>query len=67
MGEIHLVFDLKTIKEIALKHFSRIKTEKIGGISCPMFRTLRRNLCSSFRTVTVIAFKPNRLTRKIFR
>jgi hypothetical protein len=34
MGEIHLVFDLKTIKEIALKHFSRIKTEKIGGISC---------------------------------
>lgn len=34
MGDIHLGFDLKNVNEMALKHFSRIKIEKIGGIRC---------------------------------
>lgn len=34
MGDIHLGFDLKNINELALKHFSRVKTENIGGIRC---------------------------------
>jgi SAM-dependent methyltransferase len=34
MGDIHLGFDLEGISEMATKHFSRIKIEKIGGIRC---------------------------------
>jgi SAM-dependent methyltransferase len=34
MGDIHLGFDLGSIKEMTTKHFSRIKIEKIGGIRC---------------------------------
>jgi len=34
MGDIHLGFDLESINEMATKHFSRIKIEKIGGIRC---------------------------------
>jgi len=33
-GDIHLGFDLESIREMATKHFSIIKIEKIGGIHC---------------------------------
>lgn len=34
MGDIHLGFDLERINEMASKHFSRIKIEKIANIRC---------------------------------
>jgi SAM-dependent methyltransferase len=34
MGDIHLGFELENISKMALKHFSRIKIEKIGSVHC---------------------------------
>ena len=34
MGDIHLGFNLKNISEMARKHFSTVRVEKMAGISC---------------------------------
>lgn len=34
MGDIHLGFKLESVREMARKHFSTVKVEKMAGISC---------------------------------
>jgi ubiquinone/menaquinone biosynthesis C-methylase UbiE len=34
MGDIHMGFNLKNISEMARKHFSTVRVEKMAGITC---------------------------------